>query len=314
MVWNVTSPMLSLDAPVGALRNLGLVVLPSPEAPQFGPLTASYLISLDIAADGTLLDQTAVPELAFQVNGLSVTAGATVPAGGTRLWDFGGGDGFRSEDQHSYAQPGKYDVGLRLVLDGRLAEYAGSIVVSREQVVSAPLTAFPTFEAIDDPSVPAGFTRVRCTSNAEAGETLAVIWQRAGQSPIRGQQVEFDLPPGRHTIAFAATRELTARIYSQQRFAPDDTLAMSALRLATNRVFELDGTETTGAQGNDPANELVTHLFGDGSISPVDRWTLELSLEDNEFLRSVSINDNEQVDLDEIEDALLVLEYETLLT
>jgi len=58
-------------------------------------------------------------------------------------------------------------------------------------------------------------------------------------------------------------------------------------------------------------NALSTHLFAAGLLSPVDEWTLELSLSDNAFLRSVGTADSEQISLAEIQDVVLALEYET---
>ena len=62
---------------------------------------------------------------------------------------------------------------------------------------------------------------------------------------------------------------------------------------------------------NPAANALTTHLFGNGALSPVDEWTVELPLSDNAFLRSVGAADGEQYGLAEIQDVALALEYET---
>ncbi|MFD0008723.1 hypothetical protein ACFVJ4_41035 [Streptomyces sp. NPDC127178] len=63
--------------------------------------------------------------------------------------------------------------------------------------------------------------------------------------------------------------------------------------------------ETTG-----PASALNTHLFGPGPISSADRWVFDLPLADNPCLRTVTSTDTEQLDLADIEDALLLLEFE----
>jgi hypothetical protein len=91
------------------------------------------------------------------------------------------------------------------------------------------------------------------------------------------------------------------------------SFGFSGLSLSTNRRFNLDGIEITGTGEHPPANLLTVALFEAGALSPVDEWTLELPISDSEnpFLRSVSATDVEQIDLSEIHDAILVLEYET---
>jgi hypothetical protein len=73
----------------------------------------------------------------------------------------------------------------------------------------------------------------------------------------------------------------------------------------------VDGAETTGINNNPLANVVATYLFAEGSVSPVDQWTVELPLADNAFQRSVDATDAEQYDLAEVEDVVLALEYET---
>jgi hypothetical protein len=77
--------------------------------------------------------------------------------------------------------------------------------------------------------------------------------------------------------------------------------------VTTNRTFDVAGNETNIAG----RNTLAIYLFGPGALSPVDRWTFELPLAVNPFLRSVTSTDLEEQDLSEIDDAVLALEYET---
>lgn len=157
----------------------------------------------------------------------------------------------------------------------------------------------------------AGHTRVLATIDGATGESITALWRLDQEPPVSKLVTQFDLLPGTYLVSFTAVRDLTARIYSRQRFDPDQQIPLKTLRVRSNRVFELDGTEITGDPPHDPPNTLTNHLFAAGPISPVDRWTLELSLADNPFLRSVTPNDNEQVELGEIDDAVLLLEYET---
>jgi hypothetical protein len=54
----------------------------------------------------------------------------------------------------------------------------------------------------------------------------------------------------------------------------------------------------------------VQHVFGTETLSPTDRWTFELPMEDNPCLMSVSPTDVKQYDLSELADAALSLEYD----
>ena len=108
------------------------------------------------------------------------------------------------------------------------------------------------------------------------------------------------------------------RLYGRQRFVPDLLLALEGFRLRTNRICELDGTQTTGIGSNEPPNALTEHLFPLSpvsnqrlALSPADHWTLALLADDNPFLRSVTANDNLELDLADIEDVILILEYQT---
>jgi hypothetical protein len=46
-------------------------------------------------------------------------------------------------------------------------------------------------------------------------------------------------------------------------------------------------------------------------LSPIDRWTLELPLDDNPCLVSVSSADTKQHDLGELSDVFIAVEYKT---
>lgn len=147
----------------------------------------------------------------------------------------------------------------------------------------------------------------------------AVVTWRVDQNPSeKGPEKLLEIPPGTHVVTFTAIRKLQARIYSQQRFVPDQIVELNGLSISTNRVFELDGSETTGIGQNDPPNAFTEHVFPKDQasdqrlpLSAVDNWTLELPFDDNPFLRSVTSNDNVEMELDDIADAVLMLEYET---
>jgi uncharacterized cupin superfamily protein len=231
---------------------------------------------------------------------------AVLPQGATATWDFG--DGSETVEgasrAHTYARPGTYRVGLRVVHQGRLFEHHAAVTVSALHEVSPPLTAFPRFTA--DPGaddVPAGHHRVVGSTGGADGEPVSTVWRVAGRPATRAQTGTFDLPPGVHRIVFTAVRTLTVRLTGRQVFAPDAALAMEGLRLRSNRTFDESGETTT------EPDAVTEHLFGGGPVSPVDRWTVRIDAQDNPFLRSVSATDVEQVDLSPIDDAVLILEY-----
>jgi len=313
MTWEVSASMLSLDVPVRNLRNLGILLLPASRPVQFRSLMSAYTVELDVAADGQFEVLTPIPEIAFAINQLALTAAVNGADGATVSWDFGEGGGFQSTSQHTFSRPGKYEIVLRLVKNGRLHEYRVQIAVSRTQTLATPLTAFPSFAP-----APPGQIGILAGANALPAEEVNVIWKVDQGRAERARETLLGLPAGTHVVTFTAVRKLRARIYSQQRFVSDRLLALDGLRISTNRVFELDGTETTGTGQNDLPNALTEHLFPEDpsasqrlALSPADRWTLELSLDDNPFLRSVTANDNIQILLDDLEDAILILEYET---
>jgi hypothetical protein len=153
--------------------------------------------------------------------------------------------------------------------------------------------------------------------NVAPDEEIIAVW-RVDQNPSqKGAEILLEIPPGKHTVSFTALRKIRARIHSQQRFVPDQQLEFNGLSVSTNRVFDLDGTESTGSGGNDSPNALTEHLFPRDPVSdqptplsPVDDWTLELTVDDNPFLRSVTSSDVVELELDDIADAVLILEFE----
>jgi hypothetical protein len=278
-------------------------------------------VQISINDKGELLPPSEIPKVTFAsgaaANPLLVTVQAE--ATGEKSWDFGDGTPRQSDPsqppkdvKHEYLKPGKYTVTLRVVNGGRLSEFRADVVVSRShsEHLRPPVTAFPTFKVI--PGADPGFTRIECTLNTPATDPVVADWRIAKLPSQKGNKVTFDLEEGNYTLSFTAVRPLTACAYSKQRFDPNAGFIFNGLSLATNRRFDLDGNETTGTGTNPPANPFTTHLFSNGALSPADEWTIEIPLsDDNAFLRSVSATDVKQIDLSEIRDVILSLEYET---
>jgi hypothetical protein len=184
--------------------------------------------------------------------------------------------------------------------------------VSRDHELVPPLTAVPILSVgnIEGSGADLRVTVVGTIETPDNGPPITAVWKINTEiESHRGTSAEFkDLKPGSYTLSFTALRLLKAHIHGHQRHLPDDIFTLNGLSIATNRTFN----PATGVEETKTPNALASHLFEDGPISPVDKWTFELSLEDNPFLRSVTQSDIEEIDLSEIADAVLSLEYETL--
>ena len=218
-----------------------------------------------------------------------------------------------SNQQHRYGKPGRYTVTLRVVRNGRLSEFPADVVVSRSHRdrLRPPVTVFPTFTRETGAGVPTGHTRVVGVVNGPADDPVIANWRVRDQRGMKGNRATFDLKPGEYTVFFTAVRTLKARVYCRQRHLTGPAFDFNGLSLASNRRFDLNGTEITGSGQNPPANPVAKHLFADGALSPADEWTVEIPLSDNPCLRSVGTTDTEQCSLAEIQDVVLGLEYET---
>jgi hypothetical protein len=195
----------------------------------------------------------------------------------------------------------------------RLTEFTAEIAVSAQHAVAQPVTVCPALSVAA--GAPAGLTRIVINARQLlAGETAvtrvfvrpAKAAQIGGQPPAQtGATVSFDLPVGRHLLLFTVARDLVMRFYGMQR-NQQDLLTATGLRVATNRVFDEHGNETQPA-----SSALSTRLFGDGPISPLDTWTLELPVDQNPFLQAVTGDDDLELDLGDM-NVLLTLEYEAV--
>ncbi len=304
MDWRITRDFLALRGSVGELRNLAILCVPSQKRPELGRQMCSYPIEFEVDAAGSIQMLRELPLFSLSTNGLALDANLSTPAGSVVSFDFGDGTGFAESSAlpHTYARPGRYDVTIRIVVNGRLTEYGAAVVVSRQHSVLPPCVAVPSLQT----SVASGKIILQPSLQTPSGETLSVTWNLDNRKPDAGSDpVTFSVDPGRYVLRFSAIRPLTARFYSQQRYAPTTPLPLNGLLLATNRTFDLDTEAETTAN----PNAFAQHVFGQGSIVPTDRWTLELPLDDNPSAVSVSSADVKQHDLGELADAVLALEY-----
>jgi hypothetical protein len=201
-------------------------------------------------------------------------------------------------------RPGRYTVLTRISQNGQLFEYRSAVVVSANQTVSAPVIVAPVLSV----GALAGGT-VPLTISLPAGLTDISLDCRIGGVPkfADSGSVVFDLKPGSYVLNFLAVRKLSARFYSKQRYLPISPVALSRGRVSTNRTFDL----ATGVNTTTSPNAFSTQLFGNGTVtlSPVDRWTLELPLADNPWFTTVSPSDIAEFDGGELADAILSLEF-----
>jgi len=307
MDWPITPDFFALQGSLGELHNVAVICAPSQKRPELGRLMCSYPVEFEVDATGNVSALRELPFLSLATNALVLSA--TIPNGLTVTLDFGDGTGLGESTAlpHTYARPGRYDVVVRIAANGRLTEYRAAIVVSRQHPVLPPCIATPILPS--QLTGTAGLFKLQPTLQSPPGESLSVSWRIDNLKPDQGSgPVTFTLKPGRYVLRFSAIRPLTARFYSQQRYVPTDKLQFQGLRLATNRTFDVvTGTETTAS-----LNAFGQHVFGTGSsttLSPTDRWSLELPLDDNPCVVSVASNDVKQHDLGELADAFLALEY-----
>jgi hypothetical protein len=309
MDWQITSDFLALQGPLGELQNLGVLCVPSQKRPELGRMMCSFPLEFEVDSTGAIKQLREFPTFSFSTNGLALSV-LNIPAGATVTFDFGDGTGLLDSTSlpHTYAKPGRYEVLVRIAVDGRLTEYRAAVVVSRQNTVQLPCIAIPSLQT----TVADGKAKIRPSLQVPSGEALAASWRIDGVAPDKGSNpttFTVDLPEAgktrRYVLRFTASRPLQARFYSQQRYVPMVLHVLDGLHLATNRTFDV----TTGDEITTNLNPFGQHVFGGAALSPTDRWTLEFPPDENPCLVSVSSLDTKQHDLGELADAFLALEY-----
>jgi hypothetical protein len=304
--WEVSERMLTLNGTPNELRNLSVILALAPDGAELGRGYCHYSAEVQIAS-GTVKVLTALPQLTMTPNGLVLNCAFTGAASAS--WDFGDGTPIEPGGSvaHTYARPGRYQVTTRLVQDGRLFEYRSAVVVSTNHPVGAPFAIAPVFSAS-----PVGLDgTVTVTVSPPSGMTDIGLDCSTGavRATSDSGPVNLQLKPGTYVLDFRATRKLPARFYGKQRYLPDAPLTLNRGRIATNRTFDA----TTGTETTTSLNPLGMQLFRNGNaavtLSPVDRWTLELPQADNPWFTTVSASDVAEFDGGELADAILTLEF-----
>jgi hypothetical protein len=233
-------------------------------------------------------------------------------------WDFGDGSPIlpgvptgtppkiQAAGPHPYTKPGRHVIKLRCVRGETLSEFRFGVVVSRTQQLGEPL-----FITINRISVTPEKT-IKFDAGGAVQQASRILW-RVGDVSAEGNSATFTLKPGHYTLDFAAVRRLNFRAYGAQRYVKNsDPLPLQGFSATTNRTFDQDGTETNGT-GTPPLpgrNVLAKRLFDKGAISPQDDWTFELIPQEIMGLPAGTAIGAEELDLSEIQDVVLSMEYD----
>jgi peptidoglycan hydrolase-like protein with peptidoglycan-binding domain len=305
--WDVSEGMLSLAGSPNELRNVAVALPLVQNGPELGRCYCRYPISIHVAP-GTVNVLTALPQLTMTPNGLTLNCAFTGPASTQASWDFGDGTPLAqgATAAHTYARPGRFEIVTRLVQKNELIEYRSAVVVSATHPANAPLTVTPVFSAsavATDGTVTLTISTPGVT-DVSLDCSAGIARGRADSGPLT-----LKLKPGTYLLDFLATRKLSARFYSKQRYLPAAPIVLNRDRIATNRTFDV----TTGAETTASLNAFGALIFKNGNatvaLSPVDRWTLELPLADNPWFVTVSPSDIAEFDGGELADAILGLEF-----
>ena len=304
--WPLSERMLSLTGTPNELHNIAVLLPLTQNAIELGRCYCRYPIRVDIAA-GAVTVLTALPQFTLASTGLKLDCAFTGIAGSAVTWDFGDNTPLAQGPtaQHLYARPGLYQVVIRLAKDQKLVEYRAAVAVSASRSVVSPLIVSPTFSTTAvAPDGSVTLTVAPPANMPDVSIDCAVAKVRAGADT---GPVTLKLKPGRYELTFVAMRKIAARFYSKQRYLPAVPVTVYRQRVATNRTFD----SSTGANTTTAPNQFTTQLFGSGNvtISPADRWTLELPLAENPCFATVSSSDVVEFDGSELNDALLSLEF-----
>jgi hypothetical protein len=323
MVWNVPREMLAVNGDMGRLRNIGMSLRPGVPDAHFSRLMARVRMSFRVNESGGVASGvtlfTAIPEsLVTQTAPLTLSVRAALNTASELAWDFGDGTPILrtvrsgttplapAEGMHVYAKPGRYMLKLRCVQNESLSEFRISVVVSRNQKLGDPLIIQPR---IGFDTTAKTVTIITTGGVSQAGRML---W-RVGDLTAEGNSASFALKPGNYILDFAAVRKLNFKAYGAQRYVKDlAPLPLQGLGATTNRTFNENGAETNGT-GTPPLpvrNELAKRLFDKGAISPEDDWTFELIPQEILGLPAGTAVGAEELDLSDIQDVVLSLEYE----
>jgi hypothetical protein len=325
MVWKVPREILASNGDLGRLRNIGMSLRPGAQDVHFSRLMTRLRMNCRINESGGVASGvtvfTVIPETSVtQTAPMTVAVKARLDGATELAWDFGDGTPILrtvrsgtppiiapAEGTHVYAKPGEYVIKLRCVQNDSLAEFRIGVTVLRNQKLGDPLIIWPRF-TFDTTAKTLTIT----TGGAVQQARRRMLW-RVGDLTAEGNIATFKLEPGNYTVDFAAVRNLNFRAYGAQRYVKDlAPLPLQGLSATTNRAFDENGKETngTGTPRLPTRNELARRLFDKGEIAPEDDWTFELIPEEILGLPAGTAIGAEQLDLSDIQDVVLSMEYD----
>lgn len=320
MTWSVNERFIPTGFQAGRLRNIGLTLLPSGNRPQFGRLISSQRVRIKYdTRTGGVTVLTLLPKFNFEAARLTLHAAVVFNQPVTQvLWHFGDNSGWQPSDtdgathprysqEHCYAKAGAYVVALRAVVSGQLYEYTARVSVSQDEDLSSPLTPALTLTSKPMPGISPDQFQLEINLGLPAG-VQASLYVKSGAVHARGtSSCSLTLPKDiEYELQCIAIRTLAVQFSATQCYdpvAPDLTLL--GLRTSTNRKFDEQGKLNPGT-----LNDFCSRVFGNGEHSPIDNWQMTITAANNPFLKLVDSTGREGVDLSEIEDAVLALEYE----
>lgn len=320
MTWSVNQKFIPTGFQAGRLRNISFRLLPSSERPQFGRLISFQQLRLKYdSRTGEVIILTPLPSLSFQAARLNLQAAVVFNQPVTQvLWNFGDNSGWQPSDtdglphpryklDHCYSQAGAYVVTLRAVMSGQLYEYTAKVFVSPNEDLTSPLTPALTLTAKPMPGVSSDHFQLEIDPGLPSG-VRASFYVKASEVHANGRSsCSLTLPKDIEcNLSCLVIRDLYVQFSSAQCYEPlSSDLTLLGLIASTNRRFNEQGVLTPGT-----LNDLGNRVFGNGEHSPIDNWQMTLTGASNPFLKFVDSSGQEALDLSEIEDAVLALEYE----
>ena len=200
-------------------------------------------------------------------------------------------------------------MGLRCTNNGQLHEFSYSIYVSSNIDVAPCMTTYPLLEVVNTDS---GTAKLRIRHRGTETDEAMMHWNIESQQGYAASQATVDsIEVGkRYTLKFISIRNLQFRLWCSQRYKSENVLPLNSLYSVSNRQFDDDGQlQSTNAEL--AGNEMSAHLFLQQSeISVVDTWQLQLTAQDNSYLKVDELGGESIVDLSEIGDAVLMAEYD----
>lgn len=322
MTWAVDDRFVPAGFRAGRLRNLGLILPPAETRPHFGRLLAGYAVRVGLNPQNAALTRlTPSPSLSVQISRLQVGVRVAFDQPASQVtWNFGddapwqpataSGTPPAYDLQHTYARPGTYTATLRAVVAGRLYTYTARLAVAADRDLAPPLAPAFTFVLAPpqrQPGPGSGVVCYRVDAALPAGVPASLVVNVNGRLYRSPGSVYVNLPEGQETdVTCSVIRDLQVEFSGNQCADPSaSTLAVAGLRGASNRQFDDQGLLQPV-----PPNAWSTRIFGRGEPGPLDTWQAALPVAANPFLQVVDEWGRETVDLSELADAVLSLEYE----